>query len=241
VAGARGGMCIPSAGVSSQRQTCGDGGNFRTAKWLDNALCEGLPTLVTTEESRDCVVNGHDSVRYGCNVAACFHESTRIAVAGWPEELEMRDVIAGRSVPRDCVVPHSFVASGVRLETSCKDLPALRVTSDHLVYVRRQGQRHVVLLEAGKVATGDALISTEDEGGAGCAVTEVINEHGQLYAGLNCLESTVSANGFLVSTFGTHHLIPAMWMRVMGTLVGVSRASAVGDVIASRLQQWGLI
>ena len=233
-------MCVPSAGVSSQRQTCGAGGNFQIAKWLGNANCEGDPTIVTTETSRDCVVNGRDCVRYGCNMAACFHESTKIAVAGWPDELAMGDIISGRSTPQDCVVPHSFVASGVRLETTCTERPALRVTPDHLVYVQRRGQRHVVLLEAGKVAVGDSLISTENEL-SGCRVLSIENEHGQLYGGLNCLESTVSANGFLVSTFGTHHLIPAMWMRVMGTVLGVERASAAGDAIASRLQHWGLL
>ncbi len=152
--------------------------------------------------------------------------------------MTMKDLRNGTS--DQCTVPHTVVSSGVRIVTACTTKQALRVTRDHLVYVRRSKRKEIMLIEAGKVVVGDELVSS-DTPALFCRVVAVENEHGQSYSGLNCLDSTVGANGFLVSTFGTYHLVPSVWMRVVGSLVGVKQASAAGEAIARRLMTWGFL
>jgi hypothetical protein len=73
-----------------------------------------------------------------------------------------------------------------------------------------------------------------------CAVTGIVGEHNQRYFGLNCVNSNVLANGIKTSTFGTHHAIPAAWMRTATKVVSVETASRIGDAFVNFLQKFGL-
>lgn len=48
------------------------------------------------------------------------------------------------------------------------------------------------------------------------------------------------ADGYWVSTFGIHHTIPNVWMKVVSKLIGVKYASQVGDAIATMLHRLGV-
>ena len=63
----------------------------------------------------------------------------------------------------------------------------------------------------------------------------------QRYFGLNCLKSQVLASGIKCSTFEKLHTLPAMWMQVMGRILGIKRASALGDRVAELVQRMNLI
>ena len=84
--------------------------------------------------------------------------------------------------------------------------------------------------QAGTVVVGDALL---DASNGKCHVTSVQPLPEDDYYGLNCVTSEVVANGLRTSTFGDYHHLPALWMRVAGGALGIARASAIGDAIAS--------
>lgn len=133
----------------------------------------------------------------------------------------------------ECAIPHDIpAASGVAVHTICSRKP-LRVTLDHLVYTSRG------LLAAGSVRAGDTLFADLAESHP-CTVTSVERESGA-YFGLNCRESVVLADGIKTSTFGNYHHVPALWMRLVGGVLGIERASAIGDRIAQTLAGWKLL
>jgi hypothetical protein len=63
----------------------------------------------------------------------------------------------------------------------------------------------------------------------------------QTYFGLNCVESFVLADGIKTSTFGFFHSIPAAWMKYASRLLGVKRASTLGDSIVQWLNKMKLL
>jgi hypothetical protein len=82
---------------------------------------------------------------------------------------------------------------------SCGATP-LRLTSDHLVAVRRAASEWA-LTAAGSLIPGDTLFSDLARSRT-CRVLSVAAETAQSYLGLNCRDSLVLADGVLVSTFG---------------------------------------
>lgn len=75
-----------------------------------------------------------------------------------------------------------------------------------------------------------------------CQVVSVTKETKQHdYFGLNCLNSQVLASGLKSSTFEKLHSVPAFWMQVMGRVLGIKRASAMGDYIADLVHKMNLI
>jgi hypothetical protein len=96
-------------------------------------------------------------------------------------------------------------------------------------------------IEAGNLKKGSQLFSQLNGETADCEVTSVETELKQHYFGLNCYESNVLADGYWVSTFGGQHRIPAAWMKVGGSVLGIHRASAWGDAIVQTLEGWGLL
>ena len=92
---------------------------------------------------------------------------------------------------------------------------------------------------------GDTVFTSMDETttcALTCAVKSVMHEsRNQRYFGLNCLESVVLADGVKTSTFGRLHAVPAAWMKYAGSMIGIHRASAIGDAIATILAKIGVI
>lgn len=130
-----------------------------------------------------------------------------------------------------CFFDVSFFAHGL-VQHTCGAKP-LRLSADHLVYTARG------LLAANNVRTGDVMFADHEQTRA-CHVTTVTTESAH-YFGLNCPNSIVLADGIKASTFGTYHTVPALWMRVMSSLVGVDRASRIGDTFASWAHKAGLV
>lgn len=136
----------------------------------------------------------------------------------------------------ECRIPHKVVANGVKIETDQGHI--LRLTDDHLIFTSRG------LIAASKVVSGDTLfttLSTSMNNNEMCHVLRVAAETGQTYFGLNCLESTVLANGIKTSTFGKYHAVPAWWMRLVGSFLGAHKASSIGDSVVELLAKIKLL
>jgi hypothetical protein len=160
----------------------------------------------------------------------CFHESSEITYENKP--LTLTSLEAGDR-KGECHVPHVVQSSGVSIETSCSKSP-LRVTNDHLVYTSSG------LRPAASVRKGDVLYSDIEEKHT-CVVNAIKGEANQKYFALNCRNSEVLANGVKTSVFGYTHSIPAFWMKYASAIMGVERASRLGDAVASFLGRWNLL
>ncbi len=153
----------------------------------------------------------------------CFHQSSSISYRG------RQYTFANVESSGECRIPHTVISDGLRLETTCGGSP-LRLTPDHLVYAKLlhgDGFVPASSLNAGDTVFADLLRQRP------CQILSVSRESGQQYFGLNCLESIVVADNVLVSTFGKYHKLPSLFMSYAGHLMGIDRASKVGDAIAS--------
>lgn len=163
--------------------------------------------------------------------APCFHIDTIVHYNG--KEHTFQQI----SSHADCSIPHVVHAVGVIIEAKCGAiLKTLRLTDGHLVYTQRG------LQPARDLKPNQDVVFTDVEETERCQITSVIKEsHKQQYFGLNCLNSQVLANGLKASTFEKLHSVPAFWMRVVGRILGIKRASEVGDYIAELVQKMNLI
>lgn len=210
--------CAPGCGtqVSGGYTYCA--GTVRCASLTSQAVCQSYSSICSWSTG-----------------ATCFHETTVISYAGknftLPKFLEEEKKTGVKPV---CVVPHIVNSDGVKITTNCENIKPLRLTSDHLVFTQDG------LKSADALKVGDFLFQDLKET-APCEVSKIEFEQGETYFGLNCEESVVLANGIKASTFGTLHSIPATWMKYVSKIVGLQRASALGDVIASVVSYFGLI
>ena len=152
----------------------------------------------------------------------CFHEETIIMYKGESFTLSQ---LRNHS---ECRVPHLVTSSrGFVVGTNCSR--TVRLTAGHLLDTKNRGFTAASLLNANV----DILLADTSEP---CLVTSVHPDWSeQRYFGLNCIESTVYANGLKVSTFEKYHTVPSWWMRVVGNLAGIHRASKIGDFLISVL------
>lgn len=112
----------------------------------------------------------------------------------------------------------------------------LRLTDGHLVYTPRG------LQPAGSLKPGEDTVYADLQETNKCKVVSVTKEAEQHnYFGLNCLNSQVLASGLKASTFEKLHAVPAFWMQVMGRILGIKRASALGDYVAELVQKMNLV
>jgi hypothetical protein len=164
----------------------------------------------------------------GGGAGECFHKDSLIQFASSDKKLSLTELKSHKA----CHIPHVVKADGLKFTTSCPNAAALRVTKKHLVFT----QRGLVLAES--VRVGDFLFQNFEESGS-CQVTQIDVEHQQEYFGLNCaIDSIVLADGFKASVFGNYHQVPAMFMKVMSKVMGVEKASNLGDKLASFFHKW---
>ena len=147
----------------------------------------------------------------------CFHHETVITYKNQEYQFPL--------FHKDCHVPHVFKSTGVRLFHNCST-KALSLTRGHLVY-GEHGLVRADSLKFGDIIYAD-LLQLER-----CEITKKYHFSDEKVFGLNCIDSTVLANGIKTSTFGDYHLVPAIWMNVIGSIFGVERASRFGDKLAS--------
>ncbi len=124
-------------------------------------------------------------------------------------------------------MPHSFVSDGVRITTDCAATP-LRVTYDHLVF----SATHGAVVPARQLREGDEVFGDVAETRR-CRVLGTKHETRQPYMGLNCRESVVMCNGVKVSTFEHRHWLPSLWMRHVPAVLGLARASRLGELLSN--------
>ena len=134
---------------------------------------------------------------------------------------------------KECVIPHVREhLNGVWIETESQQV--LRLTKSHLVHTERG------LIRAEHLRIEDKVYTSLDEKET-TKVTLVKEDNDQTYFGLNCHVSEVLANGIKTSTFGNVHSIPAFWMTHVSKIIGIQRASAIGDSVANILARLGFI
>jgi len=182
----------------------------------------------TCENRLECIsgacAGGGSNGSNGTSDNPCFHESTIVTYGG--REYSMLQL--QQRMHQDCVVPHVvYKRNGVIVETETKH--SLQLTGDHLVWANGHQWKAAVQL-----TTSDTLTLRN---GQQVKVSNVKTVRGkERYFGLNCLQSTVFANEIKTSTFGTFHHIPATWMRIAGNMLGIEKASKIGDFFA--VQYW---
>ncbi len=167
----------------------------------------------------------------GGSSAPCFHKDTIINYAG--KDHTFNEI---RAHP-ECSIPHVVDAKGVIVLAKCGTAEmTLRLTDGHLVYTQRG------LQAAGDLKPGQDTLFSDLSETAKCQVLSVTKETQQHdYFGLNCLNSLVLASGLKSSTFEKLHSVPAFWMQVMGRVLGIRRASKLGDYIADLVQKMNFI
>ena len=161
----------------------------------------------------------------------CFHKDTVITYAGKDHTF---DEI--RAHP-ECSIPHIVHTHGVIVTAKCgATKKSLRLTDGHLLYTQRG------LQAAGDLRPGQDTVYADISEKEECRIMSITKETRKHdYFGLNCLNSQVLASGLKASTFEKLHSVPAFWMSVMGRILGIKRASAVGDYIADIVQHMNLI
>jgi len=224
--------------TSSFKATCTGSGNTATvsySSWGASTTCAGNPTSSVTNAATTGCLGANNSGGFGAGVqffcgtgsATCFHENTQITYKGQKYTRQALGDLKG-----ECAIPHDVTSSGVAIYTDCNAKP-LQLTPDHLVFTSRG------LIQAGSIVVGDQVYR-DLERTQKCTVTSTKQEAGK-YFGLNCKESVVLADGIATSTFGRYHSIPAAWMHYAAAVIGVERASALGDAIAQTLYRVGLL
>jgi hypothetical protein len=195
-------------------------GNTITLQGCTTAACSSCPGTPFTVTNGACTpgstvgVSGSFTISWSTS-GTCFHESTKISYKDSIYSLEEF------SAHPECRIPHIVSSNGVSISTTCGS-SQLRLTADHLVFTSKG------LVTASSLSAGDILFSDLKETQQ-CRVTKITAETDQRYFGLNCLESTVLANGIKTSTFGRLHSIPATWMSWTGSVFGIEKASRWGD------------
>jgi hypothetical protein len=135
----------------------------------------------------------------------------------------MTELVDGK-VP-ECNVPHAPHSIGVVIQTTCDK--TIRLTDTHLVATTKGYQTAVSLI------AGDVLFGSENDDNDTCVVVGNFKESSvQQYFGLNCIHSEVLVNGIRASTFGDFHTLPSWYMYYAGEVLGVTKASKMGDYVA---------
>lgn len=128
---------------------------------------------------------------------------------------------------QECIIPHVVEsARGYQLVAQCSSgTRTLRVTSGHLVYTNRG-------LQAAKdVREGDLLFEDLEESKRCKLIQSIPEKEVSKFFGLNCQKSVVQASGLKCSTFENLHSVPSFWMSVVSRVLGLKRASSIGDWI----------
>lgn len=196
------------------------------ASGTDYACATGVTHTYTVAASAGCVpfgTNGGGAVASSCGIPnSCFHESTIITYTDGKKYTlgELKEKKGGT----ECVVPHEILDTGYEIESSCGKF---KLTEGHLIYTQNG------LKAARDLVPHEDLLFSDFEETDYCDVTHISKstsfEH---YFGLNCLNSTVLANGIKTSTFERFHTVPSIWMSVIGRIFGIDFASRMGDKLA---------
>jgi hypothetical protein len=162
---------------------------------------------------------------------SCFHENTTITYKGDDFTLTQLE-----NAHPECTVPHVVTHQGHIITAKCgQDTKVLRLTPGHLVYSNRG-------LQAAMDLTKQDTLYADLRETIPCTITHIAREEKvQNYFGLNCLTSEVLASGLKSSTFEKLHSIPSFWMAIMGRILGVKRASQVGDYVEKLVTQMNLL
>jgi len=237
---ANGAGCVAYQGKSFQASCAGTAFSFQV--WTNSTTCNGIPSESASNGNGNytlggCATNvpgfglpgsGFKIVCAATPSSTCFHEDTEIT---YKNKKYTKATL--KTIPEECAIPHEPFTNGVSIKTDCNVKP-LRLTLDHLVFTQRG------LIAAGNVVRGDIVYSNEERTGT-CKVESTKTDNSQHYFGLNCRSSVVLADGILTSTFGKYHSVPSLWMKWAGALVGIQRASQIGDSFAALASKLNLL
>ena len=164
--------------------------------------------------------------------APCFHRDTVVTY----DKVEYSGLTQIGALA-DCSIPHVVRSIGVIVNARCSSKEhSLRLTDGHLMFTQR-GLQAAIDLKPGV----DTIYANLEETSK-CTVVSVIKEtQQQEYFGLNCHNSQVLANGLKASTFEKFHAVPALWMKIMGRIIGIKRASSLGDYMSELAHKMNLV
>lgn len=210
-------------------------GSIQVSSYTDATCATSTGFIVTV--SNGCNTQGTGSTYSSCGGggggSSCFHKDTIITYnnSGLLEYFTLADVRNGKN--SHCVVPHIVKTSGLNIITTSESpqkhtIQTLRLTPEHLVYTARG------LMRADQLILNDVVYRDFNEQLSEKIVT-ITHDSNEEYFGLNCIESDVLANGYKTSTFGVTHNIPAFWMKYGSYMLGIHRASYIGDRFAAFL------
>ena len=230
-------VAIP-VNTSSFVFTCGEnlGGNVVQVNAFSNPGCAGFPTTIQSLKTLNICqastnVPGNTIFIRGCEGRDCFHQGTKIEYKG--RELSILDLDLGSE--EECTIPHIVESTGMKLKADCGSEEIERIliaTPGHLVYTKERG-----MVAMKDLTTSDVVFGDEEEKKE-CRVVSVEREtESAKYFGLNCHKSVVLASGVKCSTFERLHTVPSFWMSILSKIVGVKRASALGDYIEKTLHR----
>lgn len=207
-----------------------------------SALCTCYSAYISCIDAAGCcTVAGFDNlcttaknyISQNCasSSGSCFHTDTVITYEG------KNKVLAELENSADCAVPHRVLATGTTITARCgTETKVLRLTSNHLVYTQRG------LQPAGELLVGKDEVYADIKETQACTLVKVEKDtHQQEFFGLNCYSSSVLASGIKTSTFEKLHSVPAFWMQIVGKVLGIKRASSIGDHIEKILSKLNLI
>lgn len=168
----------------------------------------------------------------------CYHHSTLIQKVDSLETFTMKQLLDNPEKYPDCRVAHQVGSRGVILHFY--NGYKLQVTENHLVaYETHDGRR--LYKKAIALLTSDRIPCLANTKGY-CLVKTIEKLYDiDTYFGLNCINSEVYANKILTSTFENYHTLPALWMKFVGQLFGIEKASRWGDKIATIAYDFNLI
>ena len=159
----------------------------------------------------------------------CFHKDTILKFSAKSRNFTLKYLQNFPDEFPDCRVVHTVQSKGVELVF--EEGYTLAVTQNHLI-AHKMGISDAILFIKAKEITSKHLVICSSPKGY-CTLKKIVwIENIDTYFGLNCINSMVYANDILASTFENLHHIPALWMRVVGNIFGIKRASVWGDTIA---------
>jgi len=230
-----GGGCIQIEPNLYYKSTCA-GGQYCYGGQFSDSNCLNV---INSQNAKCATVyagcygsNGYYGRISGCGAGslACFEKETVITYE--KQNMTLKSLLEKKH--KECVVPHVVDNSGLKITTNCKDALPLRLTTEHLVWTPTG------FVRADSLKVGDTLTREIDSVEEKCTIQTIEIEDSK-YFGLNCEKSEVLANGFKTSTFGVTHTAPATWMKWASKVIGVSKASWLGDSIVKALNKIGFL
>lgn len=181
------------------------------------------PTTTTNNPSNPTTTPGNNS---SSNV--CYHHSSNLQFTPESASFTLDLLQKFPQSYKDCRIAHTVQSKGI--EVFFEEGLSLKVTKNHLVAYRKEYSRVNLYVRAIELKKTHRVVCQSQKGW--CTVKKIVkNDQVETYFGLNCIDSVLFSDGILTSTFENYHYFPSAWMKIVGSLFGIQKASRWGDSI----------